>query len=177
MSELKGLDDLKRALDELTQDLKNKVVKSAIRYAAKPIITAAKANVKVLKKPTTYRIAGLVRDRIVVTNSRIHTRTGQVGLYIKPIAAKGVTKGAKSPLDPFYYRFQAGGFHAVGSRRVKGGRLTRKANLSSMERKGKIRFIPGDDFIGKAFRAQGDAALKIFQQKLKARIDAANRRK
>jgi hypothetical protein len=114
---------------------------------------------------------------VLASNSRIASRKKLIGLYIKPIARKGVTKGAKSPLDPFYYRFVASGFNAVGTRRVKGGRFTRARNMMNRINEGKARWIPGDDFIGKAFRSQGGAALSAFERTIKKRIDAANRRK
>lgn len=174
---LEGIEDFNNAIKELTQDLRKKVIRAALRAGMKPIIAYARANSKELKKPHPYRIRGLMKSRIVATNSRIATKRGEIGIYMKPVAVKGVTKGAKSPLDPFYYRFIAGGFHAVGSKRVAGGRLTRKANLASRVRAGKARFIPGDDYIKKAFQAKGDEALTIFQKKLKERIDKANRRK
>lgn len=175
---IEGIDDFNKAIAELTQDLRKRVIRGALRAGMKPIIDHSKASAKVMKKPHPYRIQGLMRSRIVVTNSRIHNgKNGQIGVFVKPVAVRGVTKGAKSPLDPFYYRFVAGGFHAVGSKRVSGGRLTRKANLAKHRREGKARFIPGDDFIGKAFREKSSQALAIFQQKLKARIDKANRRK
>lgn len=174
---IEGIDDFKKAIDDLTQDLRKKVIRAALRAGMKPIIAHAKAHSKELQKPHPYRIRGLMKSRIVATNSRIAAKRGDIGIYMKPVAVKGVTKGAKSPLDPFYYRFVADGFHAVGGKRVVGGRITRKANLASKVRAGKATFVPGDDFIKKAFQAKGDEALAVFQKKLKERIDKANRRK
>lgn len=174
---LVGIDDFNRALAELTQDLRKKVVRSALRAGMKPIIAHAKAHAPELKTPHPYRIKGLLRSRITVATSRIARSRGEIGVFMKPMPAKGVTRGAKSPLDPFYYRFVAGGFHAVGRRRVAGGRLTRKLNLAARVRQGTARFVEGNDFIGAAFRAKGDEALAVFTRTLKARIDQANRRK
>lgn len=173
-----GIDDFNRAIAELTNDLKKKVVRAALRAAARPLIAQMKANAKVLKKPHPNRLAGLMRDRIVATNSRIHNgRGGVFGLYVKPKRQSGVSRGAKSPLDPFYYRFVAGGFHAVGGNRVKGGRITRTSNLAAQRKSGAIRFIKGDDFIGRAFRSTAAKSVQVLQDKLRARIAAANRRK
>lgn len=174
---LEGIDDFNHALAELTQDLRKKVIRAALRAGMKPIIGYAKAHAPELKTPHPYRIKGLLRSRIVAATSRIARSRGEIGVFMKPMPAKGVTKGAKSPLDPFYYRFVVGGFHAVGRKRVAGGRLTRKLNLASRVRQGSARFVQGDDFIGDAFRAKGDEALTVFTRTLKARIDAANRRK
>ena len=177
MAEIRGIEDFNRAVADLKKDVSKRVVRSALRAAAKPMITSAKVNAKELKKPHPYRIKGLMKSRVVASNSRIASRKKMIGLYIKPVARRGVTRGAKSPLDPFYYRFVASGFHAVGTRRVKGGRVTRALNLAAQRDAGKARFILGDDFIGKAFRSQGGAALKEFERTMKKRIDAANRRK
>jgi len=184
MAEIVGIEDFNRAIAELKNDVSRRVVRSALRAAAKPMITSAKANAKELKKPHPYRIKGLMKSRVVASNSRIASRKKMIGLYIKPVARRGVTRGAKSPLDPFYYRFVASGFHAVGTRRIKGGRVTRAMNLwnaryrQENNLKGqKARWIPGDDFIGKAFRSQGGAAISAFERTMKKRIDAANRRK
>lgn len=178
MANIQGIDDFNRAIAELSKDLQKRVIRSALRAAAKPIVTAIKAGSKVLQKPHPFRIQGVMRDSVRVTASRINNgRKGAIGVFIKPQAAKGVTRGAKSPLDPFYYRFVANGFHAVGSKRVAGGKLTRTAHLKAKVRAGQIKFIKGNDYIGKAFNATSGQALQIFQTKLKARIDAANRRK
>lgn len=168
MANVQGIDDFNAALLALTKDLRKRVIRSALRAAARPIINAAKSIAKVR--------TGLMKKRLVVTASRIKNgRDGTLGVYIQPRKSKAVKKGSK--LDPFYYKFVAGGFHAAGRKRVAGGRLTRKANLASQVKAGKIRFIPGDDFLGKAFRMGRGQALAIFQSKLKQRIDLANTRK
>ena len=173
-----GIEDFNKAIAELTQDLRKRVIRSAWKAAAKPLVAHMRAHAKTLKTPHPYRLKGLMRDRIVATNSRIHNgRRGEIGVYVKPKRQAGVARGAKSPFDPFYFRFVAGGFHAVGKKRVRGGRLTRGANIAARMKAGTARLIPGDDFIGNAFRATGSHVLQMFQTKLKARIDAANRRK
>lgn len=168
MANVEGIADFNAALTALTKDLRKRVIRSALRAAARPIIQAAQSIAKVR--------TGLMKKRVVVTASRIKNgRDGTLGVYIKPKRARSASKGGKA--DPFYYKFVAAGFHAVGSKRVAGGKLTRKRNLASQVKAGKVRFIPGDDFLGKAFRAGSNAALAIFQRKLKERIDVANKRK
>lgn len=175
MAEIEGIEDFNRAIAELSKDLRKRVIRTALRAAAKPIVVAIKAGSKTLQKPHPKRISGVMRDSVKVTASRIQNgKNGEIGVYIKPKAPKG---SKNSPLDPFYYRFVASGFHAVGSKRVAGGKFTRKANLSNKVKSGSVRFIPGNNYIGKAFSATKNQALQIFQTKLKARIDAANKRK
>ena len=52
---VEGLADLKAAVEELTADLRKKVIVGALRDAAKPIVAAAKAAVPVLQTPSPYR--------------------------------------------------------------------------------------------------------------------------
>lgn len=178
MNNIQGIDDFNKALAELTGDMRRKVVKAALRAAAKPLIDSIKAKSVVLKKPTKYRTPGLMRETVKAMNSKLSTKRGTFGLFIKPRSPRGSKRGAKSNQDPFYYKFIAGGFHAVGSGgRVKGGRITRKYNLQKQREAGRIRWIPGNDYIGAAFRARGQQALAAFEKKIKQRIDMANRRK
>lgn len=178
MSNIQGIDDFNKALAELTGDMRRKVIKAALRAAARPFIDSMKAKSIVLKKPTKYRTPGLMREAVKAMNSKISTRRGTFGLFIKPRSPRGAKRGAKSKQDPFYYKFVAGGFHAVGGAgRVKGGRITRRLNLQKQREAGRIRWIPGNDYIGRAFRASGQQALIAFQKKIKQRIDLANRRK
>lgn len=163
---LEGLADAKAAIEALTKDLRRRVVRGALRDAAKPIVKAARANAPVK--------TGLVQKRIGVSASKIKNgRNGELGVYIRPRATKLARKTKLRSQDPYYYRFQEAGFHAVGSRRVSGGRRARAANL----KKSKARFIPGKVFLGRAFESQQRNALAIFQAAIKKRIGQANQRK
>lgn len=184
-----GIADAKRALDELTKDLRRRVIRGALLAAAKPIVQAAKANAPVK--------TGLVRRSIGAFTSKIKNgRNGEYGVYIKPRAGRVARKTKNKALDPFYYRFQEVGFRAVGGRRVTGG-LRRKALLSySPEYREKLlrlsswsgpekrrltrpepRYKVGSAFLGRAFASQKEAAVKAFIEEVKKRIDLANRRK
>lgn len=163
---VEGLADAKAALEALTRDLRRKVVRGALRDAARPIVQAAKSNAPVF--------SGLVKRRIGVFASRLKRgHSGEVGVYIKPRSSSAARKAKNRALDPFYYRFQEAGYHAVGSRRIKGGRRARAENLKASG----ARFIPGKAFMGRAFQSQQRVALQIFQDAIKKRIEAANRRK
>lgn len=117
---LTGVEDLKRALGELTSQLRKKVLLSALRKAARVVSAAAKANAPTLQTPTPYRTKGLVRKRISVRTSKEARKAGDVGVFVnvRPAAgakykrvggvrtfAKATQRGAKSPNDPFYWRF------------------------------------------------------------------------
>lgn len=163
---VKGLADAKAAIEALTKDLRLRVARGALRDAARPIVNAAKTNAPVR--------TGLVKKRIGVSASKIKRgKTGEIGVYIRPRATALVRKTKLRAQDPWYYRFQEAGFHAVGRRRVGGGRRARAGRLKASG----ARFIPGKAFLGRAFEAQQRAALEIFQKAIKKRIDQANQRK
>jgi len=163
---VEGLKDAKAALDALTKDIRRKVVRGALRDAARPFVQAARANAPVR--------TGLLRKRIGTFTSKIKRgQNGEVGVYVKPRASNAARRAKIKSADPFYYRFQEIGFHAVGRRKIRGGRRARAANLKESG----ARFIPGKMFIGRAFAAQQRRALEIFQSAVKKRIDLANTRK
>lgn len=147
-----GLDDLNRAIKELAADLRRKVVRAALRDAAKPIQRAAVANAPVLKKPHPYRLPGTLRKSIQIKSSKVFNgQNGEIGVFVSVSKRKGLggKASARNPFDPFYWRFQEFG-------------TARHGRQSFME---------------PAFKANTPKAIQIFQAKLKARIDKANKRK
>lgn len=149
---LEGLDDLKRAIQELVGDLKRKVIRAALRDAAAPIARQARANAPVLKKPHSYRLPGTLKKSIVTKASkRFNGQDGEVGVFIAVRKRKGLggKAGARNPFDPFYWRFQ------------EFGTAHQKAQ----------------PFMAPAFNANAQKAIQIFQARLKTRIDKANTRK
>jgi HK97 gp10 family phage protein len=163
--QLSGLTDAKQALDDFVIKMRKKIVRSALKAAAKPIITAAKANAPVK--------TGLVKRRIGAFSSKKYTgRDGIIGIYIKPKSSAKARKTKNSALDPFYYRFQEMGYHAVGRKRIAGGKRRRAAELAT----GKYRYIPGKAFLGNAIESQSKNAIDIFTESIKSAIDAENKR-
>jgi HK97 gp10 family phage protein len=149
---LQGIDDLKRAVAELTRDLRRKVVRSALRDAAGPIARAAKAAAPVLKKDHPYRLPGTLRKSIITKASKqFNGQHGEIGVFIAVRKRKGLggKAGARNPFDPFYWRFQEFGTAKQSAR----------------------------PFMEPAFNANAPRAIKIFQDRLKTRIDKANTRK
>jgi hypothetical protein len=190
---IEGLADLQLTLQGLPINLRNKVMYRLLRKAAAPILKAAKANAPVAKKATKRVIPGLVRGTLKVSTSRYwKPARGEFGVYIKPISPSKIKrlqrvarKGAgRSPYfgDPFYYRFQEAGFHAVGSSRITGS-FRRKQGPSLRARRnaqyasGMHTYVPGKKFIGKAFESNKQAALNIIKSDLVAEIIAQFNRK
>jgi HK97 gp10 family phage protein len=117
-----GIDELKRALTTLPSKLRRKVLTKALRAGAKVVQKAARAAAPVLASPTAYRTRGLLKRRLSVRVSKESKSQGNVGVFVnvKP-AAKG-QRGAKNPLDPYYWRFVAFGTkaHTIKPKTAKG---------------------------------------------------------
>lgn len=120
-AELKGVDDLKRALDQVPAKLQRKGLLKGLRLAGNVVKTAAKRVAPQLKPrisesgktlaPYKYRRKGTVARNIVVRVSKFARSRGDVGVFIGVRKLKGTrTKtlgaaGAKNPNDPFYWSF------------------------------------------------------------------------
>jgi HK97 gp10 family phage protein len=121
---VEGMSALKASLNSLPDKLRKKVLMSALRKGAAVVRKAARDATPVLQTPTPYRTKGLLRKKLSVRVSRVSKAAGNVGVFvnIKPAEGTQYTKhnilgvkyktvkrvsqrGARSPLDPFYWRF------------------------------------------------------------------------
>lgn len=115
---LNGIDELKRALEDLPEKIRKRAVQKALRSAAGVIKAEAKRLAPVLKTPEEglrgpkYRKAGTVKKRISVRASKFSRRGGNEGVFIgvKPLRGKADAKkfgraSARNPNDPFYWWF------------------------------------------------------------------------
>lgn len=180
---IEGLGDLKIAIEALKTDLRKRVVRGALRDAAKPMLNHARANAPSLQRNARYRTPGLLKRSIKVFASRqFNGRDGTLGVYIavrgnrKALRASG-GRGAKNPNDPFYWWWQEFGFTAVGRRAIRGGQRNRSLRRAERIQQGSGRKIPGKHFLSNAFRFTSGIAVTIFQARIKTRIDEANRRR
>jgi hypothetical protein len=187
---VEGLADLQLTLQGLPIHLRDKVMYRLLRKAAAPILRAAKANAPVAARATKRVIPGLVKGTLKISTSRYwKPARGEFGVYIKPVSPSKIRRlrrtarksGAAGPYfgDPYYYRFQEAGFHAVGRSRVeKLSRAATKINGSIRARRnqqytaGQHRFIPGKKFIGRAWDDNKNRALDIIKSDLVAEIIA-----
>lgn len=185
---VEGLHDLQITLQGLPVELRKKVMYKLLRKAAAPILRAAKQNAPVAKKATKRVIPGLIKGTLKISTSRYWKPSrGEFGVYIKPVSPSKIKRlqrharkgGGRGPYfgDPFYYRFQEEGFHAVGRSRVdKLSKAATKLNGSIRARRqkqyaaGRHRFIPGKKFIGRAWEAHKRKALEIIKVDLVAAI-------
>lgn len=154
-----GLDDLKRALEELGTDLRLKVVRAALRDAARLIATDAKARAPVLSRGTAFRTPGLVRRSIGVLISKDAKARGEIGVYVRVRRPRGAAlrafkratgrDGGANPLDPFYWKFLEFGTKKMRAR----------------------------PFMLPAFNARATQAIDVFSRRIGERIEKANRRR
>lgn len=186
MIELKvdGLEDVRLRLVGLPIHLRQKVMYALLRKAAAPIVAAAKLNAPVARRATRQVIPGLIRKTIGVTRSKFKKpAAGEFGVFVQPrvpgkvksLQRRASRGGVRGPNfgDPFYFRFQEFGFHAAGGKRVRGGQRTRQARLKASGG----RFVPGLEFLGRAFASQKAAALNLINSDLvRAITDQFNRR-
>lgn len=147
-----GLDDLRRALADIPEQLRKRVLLGALRKAARVPLIVARTMVPVMSSGAAaknpYRTAGLLKKRLTVRTSRESRKLGNVGVFIniKPAAGakyrttttrvlgikfkdrqlvKAGQRGAKSPTDPFYWRFVE-----FGTKKMKGAGFIREAGKS-----------------------------------------------
>ena len=130
---LEGLDNLKRVLADLPNNLRRKALTKALRAAGKVVLDEAKARVPVLKTATPYRRAGTVKKAIKIRVSKMDKRQGNVGVFInvKPLTKAQIgtfkatagkkASGATNPNDPYYWRWLEFGHKIVprSSKRLK----------------------------------------------------------
>lgn len=164
---VEGLADVKARLQDLPVHLRKKVMYAVLRKAAVPIVKAAKANAPVAKQATRRVIPGLIKNTIRTAVSKYKKpAAGEFGVYVKPFVPgkiKSLKRKAGKSLyfgDPYYYKFQEFGFHAVGSKRIAGGTKRRAESLA----KGGYIFVPGKKFLGRAFDSSKAAALNLINK-------------
>lgn len=164
-----GLEEVRRALVETPVELRKKVIFRLLRRAAQPMVRAARAAAPRASKATRRVIPGLLQRTLGVRTSRIKQASrGEFGVFITATTPPGVKRlkraarkaGAAGPNfgDPFYHKFQEAGFHAVGTRRVGGGKRARAERLKASG----ARFIPGKKYLGSAYEAHRMAFVQSF---------------
>jgi HK97 gp10 family phage protein len=124
-----GLANLKTNLQGLPEKLRRKVLVKALKAGAKVVLQAARQAVPVLATASPYRTPGLVKKRLTVRTSKAARQAGMVGVFVNVKPAEGAKyrttsvrrvaglkiterklkkasqRGAKSKLDPYYWRW------------------------------------------------------------------------
>ncbi len=118
-----GLPDLKAALLAIPRELRRRALRNALAAGARAVRDEAKRRAPVLKVSTYagasairrgVRKPGTLQKAIVVRTSKIARRAGNVGVFVNVRPAKGGNRGAKSPNDPYYWRWQEFGWNGPG---------------------------------------------------------------
>ncbi len=133
---LNGIGELKRALAALPEKLRRKALLGPMKKAMRVVRDAAKQAVPVLSMPSPYRTKGLLKKKLTVRVSKVSRQAGNVGVFVNVRPAEGAKfktigriagarvrikkkesqLGAKSPNDPFYWRFVEFGTKKMGAR-------------------------------------------------------------
>lgn len=125
-----GLPDLREALRGVVPKLRVRALRNALAAGARVVQRAARAATPVISQAAPmvrkgYRKPGTVREAISVRTSKVARRAGDVGVFVNVKPAKGARyktqrhvfgiktrrlvrasqRGAKSHVDPFYWRF------------------------------------------------------------------------
>jgi HK97 gp10 family phage protein len=128
-----GIPDLREALRGIVPKLRVRALRNALAAGARVVQASARAATPVLNASSLavrkgYRAPGTVRKAISVRTSRAARAAGDVGVYVNVKPAKGARyatrtarvfglkvrnrvqvrasqRGAKSPRDPYYWRF------------------------------------------------------------------------
>lgn len=137
-AELHGVDELKRALEQVPDKLKRKGLLKGLRLAGNIVRDAARRDAPLLQEPTPYRKRGTVRKAIVVRTSKFARRAGDLGVFVgvRPLRGARTKKlgaaGAKNPNDPFYWQFLEFGTKKMAKRpmlAVGAGKLEQAADV------------------------------------------------
>lgn len=169
---LKGVDDLKLALRDLDRSMRRKVLKAALRSAARVIQSDAKSRAPVLQMPTPRRVPGTVKRSIVVRASKLARRKNMVGVYVTVKASKArVKKDGRQ--DPFYFRFLEEGWIPRGPGRALRGSDRKKRAVRAQDAGRKVQ----RPFLGPALQAKSQAAVQAFEREVLPAIAKFNRRK
>jgi HK97 gp10 family phage protein len=164
--EVKGLAELKRKFEEIPKVLRRRVLRNALAEGARLVRDEAKRNAPVLQNAmkAPYRTRGTVKNAIKVRTSKMDRRAGNVGVFVNVKPADRNNRGAKSPNDPFYWRW------------LEFGRKARAGQSARLKVK---RFKAGSVLVTKgvrfrrALRTVGAIAPMRFMQKGAEKLGAA----
>lgn len=177
---VKGLEQTKIALEAMVADMRNKVVRQALRAAARPIMLAAKEHAPLLQRPTPRRVKGTLKRNIKIINSkRANGRGGVLGVYVSVKASRKDLKKAPVTGDPYYFRWVESGHRVVAKAKRIGTYRGKAKNETTIRerRRASIRNVPPHEFLLPAYRSKGTEAVRIFTEQITARIAKANARK
>ncbi len=153
-------DMLRRKLPEAVQ---GKALQGALREAAKPIVTEARARAPVK--------TGRLRKAIYSFRDRASRRTREVRL----ISVRRGKKFQKSNRDAYYWKWIEFGHGVITLKHRRGGGKGKKSRSLGTPAKGffgkEVKAQPARPFMRPAFEMRKGQALEKFRQSLAAQID------
>lgn len=171
-----GLPAFSARLKELSNDMQRKVVRAGATASAQVFRKAAVALAPVLKKPDTRkvnpRVPGALKRAIYAARSRTKSKPSAEVIVVGVRAGSKETKSAKTA---FYWRFVESGHLVRGKgQKIKGG--TKRAGLERRRLKAAgAKFIPGVQFLARAFKEKQEEAVKAFNLRIEARLVKARK--
>jgi len=177
---MQGLEQLEVDLNELSSDMRRRVVRQGLRDASRPVVKAAKGFAKPRDFQSKRRMAGTMRRAISTFNSKKYKgANGVIGVFITVRASRAQIKRRPISGDPFYWRFVEAGHRIVPRTSLAAARLSRlqkrlKGITITQRRRRATGRVQAYPFLGPAFRAQGDAARRAFVDVVTKRIQQAN---
>jgi HK97 gp10 family phage protein len=133
---VEGIADFVAALREIPRELRRKALLEALRAGGRIVRDEARRRAPVMRLSTHsgaaafrrgIRTPGLLRKSISVRTSKVARRAGDVGVFVNVRPAATGNRGARSPRDPYYWRWQEFGFRAragAGFLQAAGARLS-----------------------------------------------------
>lgn len=127
--QMEGLEELRRALRMLPENVQKNVLASATQKGAIVIRDDARPRVPVLQQADPRRKAGALRDAVRATRGKRNGSVGSAFVYVRMLTKKAIAKfkrgraaaglrvkGAANPDDPFYWRFVEFGTSKMAAR-------------------------------------------------------------
>lgn len=178
--QLEGIDELKRALADVSKQIRTKAVRGALRQAGNIIKKQAQSNAPILKSPAPNRKPGTIRRSITVRASKFARRNKDEGVYISVRPLRGSRQkrlgkaGANNPNDPFYWRFLEFGTKAYVIKPTKGRRFLKFGVrfAKSVKHPG----IAAQRFMTRAAEQRGKEAIAVFMREVIPQIEKFNAR-
>ena len=183
-----GIPDMRAALSGLVPKLKIRAVRTSLAAGARVVRDTARRAAPVLSPSSPavrsgIRKPGTVRNAISVRTSKLSRRAGNVGVFVNVKPAQGAVyrkgravrasqRGAKSPNDPYYWRWLEFG-RAARSAQAARQRIRRGAGARGVRARRALRAVGA--MAGAHFLAAGAArlpqALQVFIAKLGPQIE------
>lgn len=161
-----GLAELRDMLNSLPDKLRRRALRNALAAGARVVRDEARSRAPVLSKPAKFRKPGTVRDAITVRTSKQAKRAGDVGVFVNVRPAKVGKRGARSPNDPYYWRwleFGRTGRAGQGPRAAKAGVRGLIRAVRGRKAMRAVSPLPALGFMRAGAAKLGDALRKIEQ--------------